>query len=144
VSVRSRFQQDVVDARPRPVQLPRPWRSAQIETLRPQLFKIGARVRQTARCIRFHLRVLRHYCLEGKTLWKVHDQDAWLRKVPTPKRAERKQNDVMMLPARAGYRPANRPGSITRLMCRGFSLGSPESRTRPYCVGSWGFRALCR
>jgi hypothetical protein len=35
-----------------------PWirkRSAQIETLRAQLFKIGARVRQTARCIRFHL-----------------------------------------------------------------------------------------
>jgi len=27
----------------------------QIETLRAQLFKIGARVRQTARCIRFHL-----------------------------------------------------------------------------------------
>lgn len=36
-------------------QLPQPWRSAQIETLRAQLFKIGARVRQTARCIRFHL-----------------------------------------------------------------------------------------
>jgi hypothetical protein len=35
--------------------LPQPWRSAQIETLRAQLFKIGARVRQTARCIRFHL-----------------------------------------------------------------------------------------
>src|SRR5499427_10158818 len=30
-------------------QLPLPWRSAQIETLRAQLFKIGARVRQTAR-----------------------------------------------------------------------------------------------
>src|SRR5437667_6184163 len=35
--------------------LPQPWRSAQIETLRAQLFKIGARIRQTARCIRFHL-----------------------------------------------------------------------------------------
>jgi len=35
--------------------LPQPWRSAQIETLRAQLFKIGARVRQTARCIRVHL-----------------------------------------------------------------------------------------
>ena len=37
------------------LQLPSPWRSAQIETLRAQLFKIGARVRRTARCIRFHL-----------------------------------------------------------------------------------------
>jgi hypothetical protein len=37
------------------MQLPQPWRSAQIETLRAQLFKIGARVRQTARCIHFHL-----------------------------------------------------------------------------------------
>jgi len=36
-------------------QLPSPWRAAQIETLRAQLFKIGARVRQTARCIRIHL-----------------------------------------------------------------------------------------
>jgi hypothetical protein len=36
-------------------QLPQPWRSAQIETLRARLFKIGARVRQTARCIRVHL-----------------------------------------------------------------------------------------
>ena len=35
--------------------LPQPWRSAQIETLRAKLFKLGARVRQTARCIRFHL-----------------------------------------------------------------------------------------
>jgi len=35
--------------------LPQPWRSAQIETLRAQLFKMGARVRQTARCIRIHL-----------------------------------------------------------------------------------------
>jgi hypothetical protein len=35
--------------------LPQPWRSAQIETLRAQLFKIGARIRQTARCIRVHL-----------------------------------------------------------------------------------------
>ena len=35
--------------------LPLPWRSAQIETLRAQLFKMGARVRQTARCIRIHL-----------------------------------------------------------------------------------------
>jgi DDE family transposase len=35
--------------------LPQPWRSAQIETLRNQLFKIGARIRQTARCIRIHL-----------------------------------------------------------------------------------------
>jgi DDE family transposase len=37
------------------LQLPLPWRSAQIETLRAKLFKIGARVRQTARCVRFHL-----------------------------------------------------------------------------------------
>ena len=37
------------------LQLPPAWRSAQIETLRAQLFKIGARVRQTARCVRFHL-----------------------------------------------------------------------------------------
>ena len=37
------------------LQLPVAWRSAQIETLRAQLFKIGARVRHTARCVRFHL-----------------------------------------------------------------------------------------
>jgi hypothetical protein len=37
------------------LQLPLPWRSAQIETLRAKLFKIGARVRHTARCVRFHL-----------------------------------------------------------------------------------------
>jgi hypothetical protein len=37
------------------LQLPQPWRSAQIETLRARLFKVGARVRQTARCIRVHL-----------------------------------------------------------------------------------------
>jgi Transposase DDE domain group 1 len=37
------------------LQLPQPWRSAQIETLRARLFKIGARVRQTARCIHIHL-----------------------------------------------------------------------------------------
>ena len=37
------------------VQLPQPWRSIQIETLRARLFKIGARIRQTARCIRVHL-----------------------------------------------------------------------------------------
>jgi hypothetical protein len=37
------------------LQLPQPWRSAQIETLRAQLFKLAARVRQTARCVRFHL-----------------------------------------------------------------------------------------
>ena len=37
------------------LQLPLPWRTAQIETLRNQLFKIGARVRFTARCVRFHL-----------------------------------------------------------------------------------------
>jgi len=30
-------------------------RSAQIETLRIQFFKIGARIRQAARCIRIHL-----------------------------------------------------------------------------------------
>ena len=36
-------------------QLPLPWRSAQIETLRHQLFKLGARIRQTARCVRVHL-----------------------------------------------------------------------------------------
>jgi hypothetical protein len=37
------------------LQLPDQWRSAQIETLRAHLFKLGARVRQTARCIRVHL-----------------------------------------------------------------------------------------
>lgn len=37
------------------LQLPQPWRSAQIETLRARLFKLGARVRQTARCVRIHL-----------------------------------------------------------------------------------------
>jgi len=37
------------------LQLPSAMRSAQIETLRIQLFKIGARIRQTARCIRIHL-----------------------------------------------------------------------------------------
>jgi len=37
------------------LQLPLAWRSAQIETLRARLFKLGARVRQTARCIRIHL-----------------------------------------------------------------------------------------
>jgi Transposase DDE domain group 1 len=36
-------------------QLPEPWRSTQIETLRTRLFKIGARIRKTARCIRVHL-----------------------------------------------------------------------------------------
>ena len=36
-------------------QLPQSWRSTQIETLRARLFKIGARIRQTARCIRVHL-----------------------------------------------------------------------------------------
>ena len=36
-------------------QLPKAWRSTQIETLRARLFKIGARIRQTARCIRVHL-----------------------------------------------------------------------------------------
>ena len=35
--------------------LPLSMRSAQIETLRMQLFKIGARIRETARCIRVHL-----------------------------------------------------------------------------------------
>jgi hypothetical protein len=37
------------------LQLPQAWRSAQIETLSARLFKIGARVCQTARCIRVHL-----------------------------------------------------------------------------------------
>jgi hypothetical protein len=37
------------------LQLPSSMRSAQIETLRMQLFKIGARIRETARCIRIHL-----------------------------------------------------------------------------------------
>lgn len=37
------------------LQLPSPLRSAQIETLRTQLFKIGARIRETARCVRVHL-----------------------------------------------------------------------------------------
>jgi Transposase DDE domain group 1 len=36
------------------LQLPASMRSAQIETLRTQLFKIGARIRQTARCVRIH------------------------------------------------------------------------------------------
>jgi hypothetical protein len=35
--------------------LPLSMRSAQIETLRTQLFKIGGRIRETARCIRIHL-----------------------------------------------------------------------------------------
>jgi hypothetical protein len=37
------------------LQLPSSLRSAQIETLRTQLFKIGARIRETARCVRVHL-----------------------------------------------------------------------------------------
>jgi hypothetical protein len=37
------------------LQLPLSMRSAQIETLRIRLFKIGARIRETARCIRIHL-----------------------------------------------------------------------------------------
>jgi hypothetical protein len=37
------------------LQLPQPWRSAQIETLRARLFKIRARIRHTAGCLRFHL-----------------------------------------------------------------------------------------
>jgi len=37
------------------LQLPQAWRSIQIETLRARLSKIGARIRQTARCIRAHL-----------------------------------------------------------------------------------------
>src|ERR1700684_2768955 len=37
------------------LQLPLSMRSAQIETLRMQLFKIGARIRETARCIRIHM-----------------------------------------------------------------------------------------
>ena len=37
------------------LQLPSSMRSAQIETLRIQLFKMGARIRETARCIRIHL-----------------------------------------------------------------------------------------
>jgi hypothetical protein len=37
------------------LQLPSSLRSAQIETLRIQLFKIGARIRETARCIRIQL-----------------------------------------------------------------------------------------
>jgi hypothetical protein len=36
------------------LQLPSSMRSAQIETLRMRLFKIGARIRETARCIRIH------------------------------------------------------------------------------------------
>ena len=35
------------------LQLPPPWQSIQIETLRARLFKIGARIRETARCSRF-------------------------------------------------------------------------------------------
>jgi hypothetical protein len=37
------------------LQLPSSMRTAQIETLRIQLFKIGARIRETARCIHVHL-----------------------------------------------------------------------------------------
>jgi hypothetical protein len=37
------------------LQLPSSMRSAQIETLRIQLFKIGARICETARCVRIHL-----------------------------------------------------------------------------------------
>ena len=37
------------------LQLPSSMRSAQIETLRIQLFKIGARIRETARCIHVHM-----------------------------------------------------------------------------------------
>ena len=37
------------------LQLPSSLRSAQIETRCAQLFKIGARIRQTARCVRIHL-----------------------------------------------------------------------------------------
>ena len=37
------------------LQLPLSMRSAQIETLRMRLFKIGARIRTTARCVRIHL-----------------------------------------------------------------------------------------
>ena len=37
------------------LQLPWSMRSAQIETLRTRLFKIGARIRQSSRCIRIHL-----------------------------------------------------------------------------------------
>jgi DDE family transposase len=37
------------------LQLPQAWHSAQIETLRAHLFTIGARVCQTARCVRVHL-----------------------------------------------------------------------------------------
>ena len=32
-----------------------PFQATALETLRAQLFKLGARIRQTARCIRFHL-----------------------------------------------------------------------------------------
>jgi hypothetical protein len=37
------------------LQLPLSMRSTQIETLRMRLFKIGARIRATARCVRIHL-----------------------------------------------------------------------------------------
>jgi hypothetical protein len=37
------------------LQLPQAWRSTQIETLRARLFRIGARIRETTRCIRVHL-----------------------------------------------------------------------------------------
>jgi hypothetical protein len=37
------------------LQLPQAWHSIQIETLRAPLFKIGARIRQIARCVRTHL-----------------------------------------------------------------------------------------
>jgi len=37
------------------LQLPSSMRSAQIETLGIQLFNIGARIRETTRCVRIHL-----------------------------------------------------------------------------------------
>jgi hypothetical protein len=37
------------------LQLPQSWQSIPIETLHARLFKIGARIRETARCIRAHL-----------------------------------------------------------------------------------------
>ena len=66
-----------------------------------------------------------------KTLSKLHDQDAWLRKVPRRRRVDPPQSAAMTSPARAGCHPANRLGSTTKPMNRGFSLGSPESPIRP-------------
>lgn len=57
------------------LQLPQPWRSAQIETLRARLFKIGARVRQTARGICVHLATA--------WPWQSLFRELWIKQVRT-------------------------------------------------------------